>query len=85
MNGTTTLFAALNTANGEVYGLCQQKHRHREWLKFLRMIDRTVPGGKDIQPHLTLAGAALFCFGYLAVIVFILKSTRYICLHVGLS
>jgi transposase len=47
-NGTTTLFAALNAANGEVYGLCQQKHRHQEWLKFLRMIDRTVPKGKDI-------------------------------------
>jgi len=47
-NGTTTLFAALNTANGEVYGLCQQKHRHQEWLKFLRMIDRTVPVDKDI-------------------------------------
>jgi transposase len=29
-NGTTTLFAALNPANGEVYGLCQQKHRHQE-------------------------------------------------------
>jgi transposase len=47
-NGTTTLFAALNTANGEVYGLCQQKHRHQEWLRFLRMIDRTVPAGKEI-------------------------------------
>ncbi len=49
-NGTTTLFAALNTANGEVYGLCQQKHRHQEWLKFLRMIDRTVPADKEIYP-----------------------------------
>jgi transposase len=47
-NGTTTLFAALNTANGEVYGLCQQKHRHQEWLRFLRMIDQTVPAGKEI-------------------------------------
>jgi len=47
-NGTTTLFAALNTANGEVYGLCQQKHRHQEWLRFLRMIDGTVPAGKEI-------------------------------------
>ncbi len=34
-NGTTTLFAALNTATGEVYGLCQERHRHQEWLKFL--------------------------------------------------
>jgi transposase len=47
-NGTTTLFAALNVANGEVFGLCQQKHRHQEWLRFLRMIDQTVPAGKEI-------------------------------------
>ena len=48
-NGTTTLFAAMNAANGEVYGLCQQKRRHQEWLKFLRMIDRAVPPGKEIH------------------------------------
>jgi transposase len=47
-HGTTTLFAALNTANGEVYGLCQQKHRHQEWLRFLGMIDQTVPTDKEI-------------------------------------
>jgi transposase len=47
-NGTTTLFAALDVASGEVYGLCQQKHRHQEWLRFLRMIDQTVPADKDI-------------------------------------
>jgi len=47
-NGTTTLFAALNVASGEVYGLCQQKHRHQEWLRFLRMIDQTVSAGKEI-------------------------------------
>ena len=47
-NGTTTLFAALNVASGEVYGLCQQKHRHQEWLRFLRMIDQTKPAGKEI-------------------------------------
>ena len=47
-NGTTTLFAALNPANGEVYGLSQQKHRHQEWLKFLRMIDQTVAADKEI-------------------------------------
>jgi transposase len=47
-NGTTTLFAALNPANGEVFGLCQEKHRHQEWLKFLRMIDQTIPAKKEI-------------------------------------
>ena len=48
-NGTTTLFAALNTSNGEVYGLCQKKHRHQEWLKFLRMIDKAVAADKQIH------------------------------------
>ncbi len=33
-NGTTTLFAALNTVNGKVIGLCQQRHRHQEWMRF---------------------------------------------------
>jgi len=47
-NGTTTLFAALDTATGEVYGLCQQRHRHQEWLRFLRMIDQTIPAEKKI-------------------------------------
>jgi transposase len=47
-NGTTTLFAALDTATGEVFGLCQEKHRHQEWLKFLRMIDQTIPEEKEI-------------------------------------
>jgi transposase len=48
-NGTTTLFAALDTATGEVYGLCQQRHRHQEWLKFLRLIDETVDAEKQIH------------------------------------
>ena len=48
-NGTTTLFAALNAANGEVLGLCREKHCHRERLNFLKMIDGTLPAGKDIH------------------------------------
>ncbi len=47
-NGTTTFFAALDTAAGEVYGLCQQRHRHQEWLRFLRMIEQTIPVEKQI-------------------------------------
>ncbi len=47
-NGATTLFAALDTASGEVYGLCQQRHRHQEWLRFLRMIDQTVDADKQV-------------------------------------
>ncbi len=48
-HGTTTLFDALDTATGEVYGLCQQRHRHHEWLKFLRLIDETVPAEQQIH------------------------------------
>jgi hypothetical protein len=29
-------------ANGEVLGLCQERYRHQEWIKFLRLIDRTI-------------------------------------------
>ena len=48
-NGTTTLFAALDTATGEVYGLCQERHRHQEWLKFLRLIEETVEADKQVH------------------------------------
>jgi hypothetical protein len=49
-NGTATLFAALNAANGEVFGLCQERHRNQEWVKFLRLIDQIIP--PDRQLHL---------------------------------
>lgn len=48
-NGTATLFAALNTTNGEVFGMCMERHRHQEWLKFLRLIDRTIPAEKELH------------------------------------
>ena len=48
-NGTTTLFAALNVLKGTVIGTCMPKHRHQEWLKFLRLIDRETPPDKDIH------------------------------------
>jgi transposase len=49
-NGTTTLFAALNVLDGSVIAQCEQQHRHTEWLKFLRKIDRETP--KDKALHL---------------------------------
>jgi transposase len=49
-NGTTTLFAALNTLDGTVISMCQDRHRHQEWLKFLRLIDRKTP--KHLPLHL---------------------------------
>jgi transposase len=48
-NGTATLFAALNAANGEVYGFCQERHRHQEWLKFLRLLDHAMPSHLDLH------------------------------------
>lgn len=50
--GTTSLFAALNVATGEVIGRCYRRHRSTEFLKFLRIIDRSVPKDQDI--HLVL-------------------------------
>src|SRR6266487_553551 len=48
-NGTTTLFAALNTLNGKVIATCMPQHRHQEWLKFLRLIDRSTPKRKQLH------------------------------------
>ncbi len=51
-HGTTTLFAALDVATGKVTGSCLPKHRHGEFLKFLRTVDANVPAGLDV--HLIL-------------------------------
>jgi len=51
-NGTTTLFAALDVLTGMIISQCTPRHRHQEWLKFLKTIDRQVP--KDLQIHLIL-------------------------------
>ena len=48
-HGTTTLFAALDIATGEVFGQCRKRHRHEEFLSFLRLIDREVPAELDIH------------------------------------
>ena len=49
-NGTTTLFAALNTLDGRVIGQCLPRHRHQEFLKFLRTINRETR--KELDLHL---------------------------------
>ena len=51
-HGTTTLFAALDVLTGMIISQCQPRHRHQEWLKFLKTIDREVP--QDLQIHLIL-------------------------------
>jgi transposase len=51
-NGTTTLFAALELAQGKVVGQCDQRHRHQEFLKFLRRIDQEFPA--PVPLHLVM-------------------------------
>jgi transposase len=48
-NGTTSLFAALNTATGEVIGTCKEKHTHKEWIEFLKLVEKQVPKEKEIH------------------------------------
>ena len=48
-HGTTTLFAALDVATGEVIGRCFARHRAKEFLKFLRTIEANVPTDLDIH------------------------------------
>ena len=48
-NGTATLFAALNTLDGTVISMCDDRHRHQEWLKFLRVVDEVTPADKELH------------------------------------
>jgi len=48
-HGTTTLFAALDVATGQVIGECMPRHRHQEFLRFLRGIDRQTPKSLDLH------------------------------------
>jgi len=48
-NGTTTLFAAIEMAEGKLIGTCMTKHRHQEWIKFLRQIDAETPADLDLH------------------------------------
>jgi transposase/transcriptional regulator with XRE-family HTH domain len=51
-NGTTSLFAALEVLQGRVIGQCYERHRHQEFLKFLRRLDQEFPG--EIPLHLVM-------------------------------
>jgi putative transposase len=48
-HGTTTLFAALNIANGTILAQCKQRHRHQEFLSFLRHIELNVPHTLEVH------------------------------------
>ena len=51
-NGTTTLFAALEVLQGKVIGQCYKRHRHQEFLRFLRRLNQEFPG--DVPLHLVM-------------------------------
>jgi hypothetical protein len=48
-HGTTTLFTAIELAQGKLIGTCLPRHRHQEWLKFLRLIDAQTPADLDLH------------------------------------
>jgi len=48
-HGTTTLFAALNTLDGRIIGQCMKRHTHREWLRFLKLLDAKMPAEKTLH------------------------------------
>ena len=48
-HGTTTLFAALDLANGEVIAQCKPRHRHRGFIAFLNRLDANVPAELDVR------------------------------------
>ena len=53
-HGTTSLFAALNVATGEVIGRCHRRHRHQEFVKFLDHVDATLPREPGVSVHVVL-------------------------------
>lgn len=48
-HGTTTLFAAIEMAEGRLIGTCMKRHRHQEWIKFLELIDAQTPTHLDLH------------------------------------
>ena len=48
-NGTTSLFAAMNVLDGSVISQCHPRHRHQEWLKFLKLIESQTPRDREVH------------------------------------
>lgn len=48
-HGTTSLFAAMNIADGNIIGTCMNRHRHQEWIHFLNLIRRSTPDKKEVH------------------------------------
>jgi len=53
-HGTTSIFAAYDTASGKVIGRCHSRHRHQEFLRFLAQVDASLPQDEDLAIHLIM-------------------------------
>lgn len=53
-HGTTSLFAALDAATGEVIGKCHRRHRHQEFIKFMELVDSRITKREGLEVHLVL-------------------------------
>jgi transposase len=73
-NGTTCLFAAMNVLEGKILASCYPRHRHLEFLKFLRTIDREIP--RELGIHIILDNYGTH--GHPKVKVWLEKHPRYI-------
>lgn len=80
-NGTTTLFAALDVLQGKVIGECRTRHRHQEFLKFLRRIHREFPGNTPL--HLVIDNYGTH--GTVEVKAWLKKHTRFVIHYVPTS
>jgi transposase len=80
-NGTTTLFAALDLLEGKVIGDFHQRHRHQEFLKFMRRIDREFPGDKALHVVMDNYGT----HGHAVVKAWLAKHPRFVIHYVPTS
>jgi len=80
-NGTTTLFAALDVLQGKVIGDCHQRHRHQEFLKFLRPNDREFSGHAPLH----LVGDNYGTHGTVEVKAWLRKHSRFVMHYVPTS
>jgi transposase len=80
-NGTTTLFAALDLLEGKVIGDFHKRHRHQEFLKFMRRIDREFPGEKALHVVMDNYGT----HGHAVVKAWLAKHPRFVIHYVPTS
>jgi transposase len=80
-NGTTTLFAALDLLEGKVIGDFHKRHRHQEFLKFMRRIDREFPGDKTLHVVMDNYGT----HGHSVVKAWLAKHPRFVIHYVPTS